>query len=728
MKKLLVLALTAFLSICLYGQQQIKIINFTVKNQLPANVDSWNTVAGSLLLVAQKPPTIQIKDMRLVVQIKANGAIICGSMTGIPVDDFTTRTFSASELTGALAGCPELKDGNYTICAQFFAERRMISNEVCKEFRVETPKETDFAPPTLITPENGKSFTEDELSRPVSFRWTPLVPKPRETVTYRLRVWQLMQGQNGTQAMRSNQPIVTKDVDNLTQAVVTGILTGPCKPPYLCDFIWQVQAMNKEGKPMGRNNGNSEPYTFSAKENETGGLKNVYPEDNKKFSKSDASKPITFRWTALVPKPREAVTYRLRVWQLMQGQNGTQARQSNQPIVTKDVNDLTQVVVNSILTGPCKPPYLCDFIWDVQALSRDGKPMGRNDGRSEPFTFKIADDNINIKIDSVDASCCINGKQNIYIKISNLHLTNPAQVTAIKYRVNGTGPITTLSPTTPGTPFTIPPNTSQAFTGSINCIDSMKTIKFIVDAIWPSDPDNINNETAWDTLKCACDPCRTIGVTITKDTLTTTASTSGQILLSGTLSGLNPNTVKKVTMELIYFNIIQTKDSNCVKCAENKEWGNFIKPGTTAFAGFSPGMLNGINFGREWTWISTVQKECDAHGGGTGHGDGDGTGNPTGANAKCSTCGTATGTVAANAPPEPGSAAAKMASAGPIIIVNPQPHPKANSFSLPIAVPPGSSLNCCGDKIKICIRYTVWDFCCHACDIIKCYEIERKAQ
>jgi hypothetical protein len=599
MKKLLVLVLTAFLCMGLYGQQQIKIINFTVKNLLPANVDSWNTVPGSLLLVAQKPPTIQIKDMRLVVQIRANGAVICGNSIGIPVDDFATRTFSASELIGALAGCPGLKDGNYTICAQFFAERRMISNEVCKEFRVETPKETDYAPPTLIFPENEKKFSKIDIQKPITFRWTPLVPKPKEPVTYKLRVWQLMQGQNGTQAMRANQPIVTKEVNNITQAVVTGIYTGPCKPPYLCDFIWEVQA-----------------------------------------------------------------------------------------------------------------------------VSRDGKPMGRNNGTSEPFTFKIADDNINIKIDSVDASCCINGKQNIYIKISNLHLTNPAQVTAIKYRVNGTGPITTLSPTTPGTPFTIPPNTSQAFTGSINCIDSMKTIKFIVDAVWPSDPDNINNETAWDTLKCACDPCRTIGVTITKDTLTSTASTSGQILLSGVLSGLNPGTVKKVTMELIYFNIIQTKDSNCVKCAENKEWGNFIKPGTTAFSGFGPGILNGINFGREWTWTSTVQKECDDHGGGTGHGDG--TGNPAGANAKCSTCGT--GTVASNAPPEPGSAAAKMASAGPIIIVNPQPHPKANSFSLPIAVPPGSSLNCCGDKIKICIRYTVWDFCCHACDIIKCYEIERKAQ
>ena len=611
MKKLLLLLLPAFLCLSLCGQpQQIKIANFTVKNQLPANIDSWNNIPGSLLLVAQIPPGVRIPGIRLVVQIKSGGAVICGnnSTGGMQVDNFTTRTFSAAELTGALTGCHDLKDGNYTICVQFFnGERKEVSPEMCKEFRVETVKETDFAPPTLINPANENKILKKDIQKPVTFRWTPLVPKPKDPVTYRLRVWQLMQGQNGTQAMQANQPIVTRDIDNITQAIVTG---------------------------------------------------------------------------------------------------------------------------SSIYTGPCRPPYLCDFIWNVQALNREGKPMGRNNGTSEPFTFKIADDNINTKIDSVDVGCCINNKQNVYIKISNLHLSNPAQITAIKYRVNGTGPITNLTPTIPGLAFTIPANTSQVFTGSISCIDSMKTIKFIVDAIWPSDPDNINNETAWDTLRCPCDPCRTIGVTLKNDTLTSTASTSGQILLSGVLSGLNPNTVKKVTIELVYFTIEQTGDSNCVKCAENKEWGNFIKPASSAFTGFGAGLLNGINFGREWTWLTNVQKDCDEHGGGHGGDTGGGTGNPTNPNEKCTTCGTANAPNLPNAPnvntPNAPGVAKIANTGGPII--TPLPVPKANSFSLPIAVPPGGSLKCCGDKIKVCIRYTFWDFCCHACDVIKCYTIERKAQ
>jgi len=597
MKKIkLLLLLLAITGAAAFSQiQQIKIVSFTVKNQLPAVIDNWNNIPGSLLLVAQKPPTIRVKGIRLMIQIRSGGAIVCSnnSTGGLQVDEFTTRTFSANELTGTLAGCHELKDGSYTICVQFFnVDRMAISNEVCKEFTVETPKDVDYAPPTLITPENEKRFLPKDLQKPVMFRWTPVVPKP-QSVTYRLKVWQLMQGQTGSQAMRSNQPIVTKDVDNLTQAIVTNLYTGPCKPPYLCDFIWNVQAVNREGKPIGRNDGNSESYTF-----------------------------------------------------------------------------------------------------------------------------KIADDNINTKIDSVDIGCCVNNKQNIFIKISNLHLTNTAQVIAIKYRVNGTGPLIILSPTVPGLPNTITANSSQVYTASINCVDSMQTIKFIVDAIWPTDPDNINNETAWDTLHCECDPCKTMGVTLKGDKLTITASSSGQILLSGVLTGLNPANIKKITMELVYYNIEQTGDSNCVKCAENREWGNFIKPASSFFPGYNPGLLNGVNFGREWTWLTTVQKECGSYadnGGGTGNGNNNGVDVPM-----CATCGTG------SEPPAPANPAAKIASTTPVIIIG--PIPKLNTFWLPIAVPPGSSLKCCGDKIKICIRYTIWDFCCHACDIIKCYEIERKAQ
>ncbi len=118
-----------------------------------------------------------------------------------------------------------------------------------------TPNEKELlaAAPENVAPINGKSFSADEASHPITFRWTPIVPKPQQVI-YRLKVWQLMQGQTGSQAMRTNQPIVTKDVDNITQTTVAGIYTGPCRPPYLCDFIWTVEAIDSNGNLIGTSN------------------------------------------------------------------------------------------------------------------------------------------------------------------------------------------------------------------------------------------------------------------------------------------------------------------------------------------------------------------------------------------------------------------------------------------------------------------------------------------
>lgn len=99
----------------------------------------------------------------------------------------------------------------------------------------------------LLSPADGRSFTSTEGSKPVLFRWTALSPKPKEAVTYRLRVWQLMQGQNGMEAMRNNQPLVTKELVNITQAAISNLYTGPCRPPYLCNFVWAVDAFNSDG-------------------------------------------------------------------------------------------------------------------------------------------------------------------------------------------------------------------------------------------------------------------------------------------------------------------------------------------------------------------------------------------------------------------------------------------------------------------------------------------------
>jgi hypothetical protein len=293
---------------------------------------------------------IVTKDVDNITQAVVNGHLHRPMQTTIPVRICLAGTGVNRE--GKPVGRNEGKSEPYT-------------------FKIETNTTTSTAP-QLVSPNEGKTFAQNEMSAPVIFRWTPVVPKP-QSVTYRLKVWQLMQGQTGAQAMRTNQPIITKDVDNITQAVVNGIYTGPCRPPFLCEFVWQVQALNRENNPIGSNEGKSELWSFKVGEN--GAIvctapKLSAPADGKSFAPNEMSKPILFSWGPVVPKAQEPVTYRLKVWQLMDGQNGTQAMRSNKPVVTKDVDNITEASVSGLYTGPCKPPYLCDFIWEVQALNR----------------------------------------------------------------------------------------------------------------------------------------------------------------------------------------------------------------------------------------------------------------------------------------------------------------------------------------------------------------------
>jgi hypothetical protein len=598
MKRLKLLLLMMMGAMCTQAQlSQIKILNFTVKNQLPANTDNWMSQPGALLLTAQKAPTVQLRGAKLVLQIRGNGAIYCGTnvTTAKDVESFEVRSFSTAELLSYLGQCRELKEGTYSICAQFFnIDRIAISNEVCKEFTVTAPKQEDYAPPTLITPEDGKKFTEAELSRPLNFRWTPLVPKPQQPVTYRLKVWQLMQGQNANQAMRTNQPIVTKDVDNITQAVVNNIYTGPCRPPYLCDFVWQVQALTREGKPIGNNEGKSEPYRFGLQEASASRPPTlVAPADKKSFSPAEASKPITFRWTPLVPRPQEPVTYRLRVWQLMQGQNGAAAMRTNKPIVTKDVADITEATVSGIYTGPCRPPYLCDFVWNVQALDRQGKPIGNNEGTSETWAFMVTQ--YIIQIDSIKVTCT--EKPGVYSFSYTITNPNAGPATLNLFTVTSSVPAgATISTFAPPIGTTIPAGNQLTITGTINAAPNLSNIcigaeiKDVGNAFWKASKDTCVN-----VVPCKCTACDSVRID-PQPKGEVQADANGNLVQNITLS-VSPKPVKSIKAELVYFEYKPQSD-DCMICnKDSKTFGNFI----AATGGNNP--LN-IAYPHTAEWIS----------------------------------------------------------------------------------------------------------------------------
>lgn len=578
MRKLPLLLLALLLQLLAPAQggqiNQINIVNFTVKNTLPGTVDNWLSVPGALVLTAQKVPGAQVREPMMVVQIRANGALVCGNSMSTPkrVDPFDVRVFTTADLLGFLGNCHELKAGNYTICVQFFnIDKVAVSREVCRDFRVEDAV-VDYAPPTLITPDNDKKIPLADLQKPLQFRWTPLVPKPKEPVTYRLRLWQLMQGQNANAAIRSNTPLVDKESKDITQAIVTSLLTGPCRPPYLCIFAWNVQALNREGKPMGRNNGMSETWTFQA--DEAASLnppKNVFPENNKQFRTEELKGETKFQWTGVSPKPAEPVTYKLRVWQLMQGQTGAQAMKAK-PLAERSVTDASQVTVAGILTGPCRPPYLCDFIWNVQAVNREGKAVGPNDGYSEPTMF-FATQYI-IQLDSIKVWCGNNpGQYNFSYTITN---PNPGPANLTNFAVTSSVPAgATMGAFSPPLATSIAANSSLTITGTVNGSPNLSTLCLgaeITDAantFWKASKD-----TCTPVLPCICTACDSVKIDVNpKGEIK--LDTAGNIIQDNTIT-ISPKPVKSVKAELVYFEYKPASD-DCMVCnKDSRTYGNFI--------------------------------------------------------------------------------------------------------------------------------------------------------
>ncbi len=276
-KPLLILLLLA--TTRLFAQTNpITAITITLPTNPDAFAGNWGNAASVFTISASARLTggridPSVEESKILVIIKKNGAKICGSYasTNAPATKFRTasREWNGAEAIALLGKGCSLAPGDYELSVQFFAggaKPVALSEEKIKPFTIRGNDQQAYQPPQPVVPATSTALVEADIKKPIIFRWTPVIPKPATPVIYRLKIWQLTQGQNGPQAIKANQPILTKDVDNITEAVITNIITGPCKPPYLCSFVWNVQALSRDGKPLGGNNGISESFAFGVKQ------------------------------------------------------------------------------------------------------------------------------------------------------------------------------------------------------------------------------------------------------------------------------------------------------------------------------------------------------------------------------------------------------------------------------------------------------------------------------
>jgi hypothetical protein len=128
--------------------------------------------------------------------------------------------------------------------------------------------------PVLVAPANEAILPAASAQTAITFRWTPVVPRPTEAVRYHVQVFEVLADQTIMQAMRSNQPLLDKEVLNSTQFIWQPQLSfadGKDKK-----FVWTIQTFNFKNElitgEVANGEGRSEVKTFTVSATATGKL------------------------------------------------------------------------------------------------------------------------------------------------------------------------------------------------------------------------------------------------------------------------------------------------------------------------------------------------------------------------------------------------------------------------------------------------------------------------
>jgi len=118
----------------------------------------------------------------------------------------------------------------------------------CAPFSITAPQ-----PPGLVTPADGDTVVQAFPT----FVWTPVLPGANTRVSYHVRIAQVLTGQAPLEAM-NNVPVFEGDMDLAFAPYPRDALPFEVGGRY----VWQVQATDGAGQPLGERQGKSEVWTF----------------------------------------------------------------------------------------------------------------------------------------------------------------------------------------------------------------------------------------------------------------------------------------------------------------------------------------------------------------------------------------------------------------------------------------------------------------------------------
>jgi hypothetical protein len=269
-----------------------------VNPQPPGTLISWDTkdltyiisspvglsrqaVIKSVLKTSDGTPVATTNLAKARVFPVGGGTLILSVRDVLPLEAmlFTGKFKSTLERTGKLPA------GNYELCVQLVTpiDFIAISEVKCRNFTLAA-----FQLPIPLMPANEEVLESEKAQTAIMFRWTPVAPRPAVLVKYIVTVFEVLDKQTPLQALRSNQPLLTREITGTTQYIWQPQLSfaktkiwekATTDPAYSQEernvldsvdattFIWTIQTVDLAGVPFGDGNinsdGISEPNVFT---------------------------------------------------------------------------------------------------------------------------------------------------------------------------------------------------------------------------------------------------------------------------------------------------------------------------------------------------------------------------------------------------------------------------------------------------------------------------------
>ena len=297
MKKISLTAIAIIITtICI---AQVK-LNFAILNtQPPAQLSEWGNRREVLTLMATgQPGAPGGGQFKIKTEIKTLDGTVIGNAdlartpvftlnsTGTPTILFANDVMPLEFMvfTGkyktSLQRTGKLPADNYTICVRpvNIIDYAPVGEEQCKNFYLATTQL-----PILMKPYNEEVLDAKKAQTAIIFRWSPVVPTQPSPVTYRIQVFEVLPTQSPVQALRSNQPLLDKEIVAATQFIwqpQLSFLPYDNETKKLPTFVWTIQSLDVNHNPVTQTDGNgegrSEPLIFF-----------VNPDKNKKPAKEN---------------------------------------------------------------------------------------------------------------------------------------------------------------------------------------------------------------------------------------------------------------------------------------------------------------------------------------------------------------------------------------------------------------------------------------------------------